>query len=144
MRVVATLCATATRPRRVATAILVSLALTSGCAAQNDPADQAAQQVAAGRALYATHCARCHGDQGQGKRGPPLIGPRHGLRGYGTAEALFLYTRRVMPFDTTARLADAEYWAILAFMLQENQLGPAGTPLDAQTAPARSLVEATP
>ena len=133
-----------THRRHWLAALVLGLVLLSGCAAAQDQTTAAQTQITAGTALYATHCARCHGDQGQGKRGPPLIGSRHGLRGYGTAERLFQYTSRIMPFDAAGTLTEAEYWAIIAFLLQENQLMTPGTLLDGSTASAVSLQEPSP
>jgi mono/diheme cytochrome c family protein len=91
-------------------------------------------QVAQGQALFLANCARCHGDQGQGNIGPPLIGERHGLRGYATAQGLFDYVSRTMPFDAAGSLPEQTYWDILAFILTNDGYLPEGTVLGPENA----------
>lgn len=98
---------------------LLGIVTLTGCGQQ---IDRAHQQVVKGKTLYQEHCARCHGDQGEGKRGPVLIGPRHGMRGYGTAQGLYNYTSQVMPFDAAGSLSSEEYWAVLAYLLDANSI----------------------
>jgi hypothetical protein len=43
---------------------------------------------------------------------------QHHLSGYGTADVLFDYTRRVMPADRPGRMQEVEYWAVLAYLLK--------------------------
>lgn len=109
-----------------------------GCGAQQSAA---VQQRAQGKALYQTRCAQCHGDQGQGKRGPALIGSTHGLRGYGTAQGLYDYTSVVMPGDAAGTLPPNEYWAILAFILEGNNVLPSETVLGPENAESIRLNE---
>jgi hypothetical protein len=71
--------------------------------------------------------------------GPSLIGAKHHLSGYGTADVLFDYTRQVMPADRPGRMLEVEYWAVLAYILHENELLPPGTILESATAPQISL-----
>ena len=92
-----------------------------------------------GKAIYARRCAKCHGADGEGKMGPSLIGAKHHLSGYGTADVLFDYTRQVMPADRPGRMQEVEYWAVLAYLLKENGLLPPGTTLGSATAPQISL-----
>ena len=75
----------------------VAAVLGSGLEASPILAQDAERQVAQGKAIYARRCAKCHGADGQGKMGPSLIGAKHHLSGYGTADVLFDYTRQVMP-----------------------------------------------
>ena len=121
--------------RRLATTLLVALGLGSGLSPGPIVAQDADRQVAQGQAIYARRCARCHGEGGEGKMGPSLIGAKHHLSGYGTADVLFDYTRQVMPADRPGRMLEVEYWAVLAYILHENGLLPPGTILEAGTAP---------
>lgn len=100
------------------------------------PTARAGEQVTRGKELYQEHCARCHGDRGEGKLGRALIGPDAGLGGYGTAQGLFEYVSKVMPIDRPGRLFEDEYWAVLAFILNQNRLLPPGTPLGRDNAAA--------
>lgn len=91
-------------------------------------------QLERGEALFLANCARCHGQQGEGDIGPPLMGPTHGLRGYGTARGLFDYVSQTMPFDAAGSLPEQDYWDILAFILTGNEVLPEGTILGPDTA----------
>jgi mono/diheme cytochrome c family protein len=104
-------------------ALLASLPL----AAQDD-------QLQRGRAVYEERCAKCHGEEGQGKLGRALIGPNANLGGYGTARGLFDYTRKIMPIDAPGKLLESEYWAVLAYILNQNRILPDGTTLGRQNA----------
>jgi mono/diheme cytochrome c family protein len=99
------------------------------------PAEEVAPAAAAdaasrGAALYGTHCARCHGDAGQGLKAPPVVGkealpldPRQGSKReaqFRTALDVFQYVRTNMPGDAPGSLQDDEYRAILAFDLKAN------------------------
>lgn len=96
---------------------------------------QAPPQVERGRAIFAARCAKCHGAEGQGGEGPRLIGPAPVLAGYPTAQHLFEFVRSDMPADAPGTLSEAEYWDVLAFVLDANGLLPPGTVLDPDTAP---------
>jgi mono/diheme cytochrome c family protein len=107
------------RPIGLLGGVLLLIIVAWGCGVHHP---SATQQRSQGRALYQTHCAHCHGDQGQGKRGPALIGSIHGLRGYETSQGLYNYTSIVMPGDAAGTLQPDEYWAILAFILERNNM----------------------
>ncbi len=87
------------------------------------------KQVEAGREIFRERCAKCHGDRGQGKIGPALIGPDHGLWGYATGQGLFDYVRKTMPFDAIGSLTEEQHWHVVAFILSENRFLPPGTTL---------------
>lgn len=110
---------------------VLAVALLIGCAAQPSAA---AQQRSQGQRLYDMHCARCHGAHGEGKRGPVLIGPTHGLRGYGTAQELYTYVSGVMPYDAPGTLSADEYWAVLSYLTDANGMLPPDTTLDGTNA----------
>jgi S-disulfanyl-L-cysteine oxidoreductase SoxD len=93
-----------------------------------------AEQVAAGRKLFADNCAGCHGDSGEGSaKTPRVVGLDKGA--LPLAPAPTAKTRKV-PFKTAAdvgewvsknmppgqggSLKDWEYWAIMAFDLDAN------------------------
>lgn len=89
----------------------------------------ATAQVDRGKAVFANHCAKCHGASGQGGDGPRLIGTPNGLAGYQTAQRLFEYTSAEMPLDTPGSLKSEEVWDVLAFILDSNRLLPPDTVL---------------
>lgn len=96
--------------------------LVAGLVCDGAGADAAAQsQVARGQALYVQHCFACHLP---GSVGPELT--REVLAGMGTARALFNFIRTAMPQNAPGSLTDQEYWDILAHMLAETGLLPAG------------------
>lgn len=93
----------------------------------------AADQIAAGKAVYVEHCARCHGDAGQGsKKAPALVGqgalpldPRPGQKRTGqfhSALDVALFATKNMPPDESDRaaLSAPQYWSVLAFALSAN------------------------
>jgi len=99
-----------------------------------------------GETLYRTHCATCHGSQGEGiAPNPPLVGrePREGfpfgndpalVRTIGNywphATTLFDYIRRTMPLSAPGSLTDDEVYSLTAWLLVANEVLPAGSRLD--------------
>ncbi len=79
-------------------------------------------------------CSKCHGQQGQGDKGPRLIGSPNGLSGYVTARGLFDFANTQMPFDNPGTLKEQEYWDVLAFILDANNLLPPDTILGPENA----------
>ncbi|HWM87732.1 MAG TPA: cytochrome c [Kofleriaceae bacterium] len=102
------------------------------------------EQTTRGGELYGTHCATCHGDQGQGgDKAPPLVGsdvlplePRKGSKRaakFQTALDVFTWVKANMPPKKGGSLPDDEYVAILAFALKANGVA-LEQPLDAEQA----------
>lgn len=87
----------------------------------------ATSQVDRGKAVFADHCARCHGMSGQGGDAPRLIGTPNGLGRFQTAQRLFEFISAEMPPDDRGSLKPEEIWDVLAFILDGNQLLPADT-----------------
>lgn len=101
---------------------------------------------AEGARVYALKCAACHGAAGEGQVGPPpagvpaaprLVGrdPREGF-GFGQdpklvktvgnywpyATTVFDYVRRTMPITAPGTLSNSEVYAVVAFILAENEV----------------------
>ncbi|MGR8918564.1 MAG: c-type cytochrome [Gammaproteobacteria bacterium] len=86
--------------------------------------------VAAGAALFAEHCAACHGSGGRGGPDPALVGGQGSLAGsdpvrtvgsyWPQATTLYDYIYRAMPFFAPGSLAPAEVYALTAFLLNAN------------------------
>jgi glucose/arabinose dehydrogenase/mono/diheme cytochrome c family protein len=77
-----------------------------------------ASQIQRGAAVYEAHCAVCHGTNLEGGAGPTLNEP--GLHNrYPTARDLYESVRITMPLagDGPGSLTDAEYLAVIAFIL---------------------------
>jgi len=120
--------------RAVAGALAVALAAGAALAAPvaARPAAQSAQ-VVQGEQVYARACASCHGANLEGPVGPPLDAAR--LAAYGTAARLYQYVHGTMPMDAPGSLSDQEYYDVIAYLLQRNELLPPDTTLDASSAP---------
>ena len=102
----------------VAATALAALVLVLVVDAPSPAADAA--QLETGRAVYAAHCASCHGPSLGGGTGPALN--RSGLeQRYATALDLFEYVRLRMPVGGVGPggLSDADYLAVTAVMLTE-------------------------
>ncbi|MGE5183385.1 MAG: c-type cytochrome [Acidobacteriota bacterium] len=103
-------------------------------------------QVAQGKQLYVDHCAKCHGDAGQGsKQAPPVVGkdafpldPRPGQKRdtkFHTAADVFAFATKAMPPRKVGSLTTDQYLAIFAFDLTANGIK-LDHPLDAAAAQA--------
>ena len=94
-----------------------------------------ATQVAVGRAVYLNHCARCHGEQGEGIDAPALMGESSNrLQGFLTAASLYRYLRFLMPLDDPGGLPEEDYWAVLAYLLVQNGVIEESVPVGPDTA----------
>jgi mono/diheme cytochrome c family protein len=115
------------------TTATIAAALTYATVARTAPKTYAtaADQIAAGKALYVKNCATCHGDAGQGgKDTPPVVGkdafplePRKGSKRtnkFHTAADVFAYASKEMPKKKPGSLSTDEYLAIFAFDLTAN------------------------
>jgi S-disulfanyl-L-cysteine oxidoreductase SoxD len=108
----------------------------------------------AGKKVYETACAACHGANLQGVAGLPNMPAGAALRligGRGTlttknpvktvesywpyATTLFDYVRRAMPFQAPGSLTADEIYAVLAYILAEGNVIDKAMVLDAQTLP---------
>ena len=121
---------------------------TGPSAAANQPATgappAAVDAAERGATLFGQHCARCHGDHGQGQgKAPPLVGaaalplePRPGAARqveFATALDVAGWVQQHMPPDAPGSLSQADYLAIVAFDLQANGVDLAGKSLDQAT-----------
>jgi S-disulfanyl-L-cysteine oxidoreductase SoxD len=99
-----------------------------------------------GEKVYATHCAACHGDRGEGRGDfAALVGGRGTLSMndplltvgsyWPTATTVFDYIRRAMPYNTPGVLTNDEVYAVTAWILEKNDILPVGTVLDRRTLP---------
>jgi mono/diheme cytochrome c family protein len=110
------------------------------------PAATATAQIEQGKQLYVEHCAKCHGDGGQGTaKGPPVVGkeafplqPRTGAKrdvAFHTAADVFAWASKNMPGDAPGTLSTDQYLAIFAFDLTANGIK-LDKPLDGPAAQA--------
>lgn len=101
--------------------------------------------VAEGQALFAVHCAACHGAQGEGRPADALVGglgtlaSDRPLKTVGSfwpyATTLYDYIYRAMPYTAPQSLKPAEVYALSAWLLHRNGILPADAVLDAQSLP---------
>lgn len=103
-----------------------------------------AGSVAAGKVVFDTKCASCHG---AGATGGPMFGTMVGGIGsfktdrrvltpgsmYPYAPALFDYVRRAMPLTEPQSLSNEEVYAVSAYLLHLNGLVPADAVMDAKS-----------
>jgi len=101
--------------------------------------------VSAGRMVYAAKCSSCHGEKGQGGIGPPLVGGQGTL---GTAKPLktvgsywpyattvWDYINRAMPFNQPGLLKPPEVYALVAYILNLNDIIGNNQTMDARSLP---------
>jgi cytochrome c len=92
--------------------------------------------VAEGEALFIEQCAACHGDFGEGAgRWPPLAGGTGSLKSaapektigsfWPYASSAFDYIHRTMPFGNAQSRTPDQTYALMAFLLNMNDLVPA-------------------
>jgi cytochrome c len=99
----------------------------------------------AGRELFAAHCSRCHGPNGEGGVGAVLVGGQGTLRTpkplktvgsfWPYATSVWDYVNRAMPFDKPGLLKPAEVYAVVAFVLQLNGIVGDNDVMDAKSLP---------
>ena len=100
---------------------------------------------AAGREVFATACARCHGEKAEGNIGPALVGGQGSLatakpvKTVGSywpyATTVWDYVNRAMPFDKPGLLKPGEVYAVVAYILNLNGIIGPGETMDAKTLP---------
>lgn len=106
----------------------------NGDAASGTPESQA-DQIAAGGEVYSAECAQCHGANGEGGTGPLLVGGNKRIASYQDTKRLYDYVSSTMPFDEPGSLTEDQYWNVIAYLLDANDLLPAETVLGPDTEP---------
>jgi len=99
--------------------------------------------VAQGQEVYATHCAACHGAQGQGGPYDKLVGGQGTLdtkapvKTVGSywpyATTVFDYIHRAMPFNAPGTLSNDQVYAVTAYVLYMNGIVPSSAVMDAKS-----------
>jgi alcohol dehydrogenase (cytochrome c) len=113
-------------------AVAVAVLVVGACgpaAAQQAPFT--AEQVTAGAELYASACSACHLPSLLGAFEAPELAGQNFRAAWGSSPVaeLLEYTRRTMPPGAAASLSDEQYAAITAYVLAENGVAAAATPL---------------
>lgn len=101
--------------------------------------------VAAGREVFAAKCARCHGEKAEGNVGPVLVGGQGTLatakpvKTVGSfwpyATTVWDYINRAMPFDQPGSLKPPEVYAVVAYILNLNDIIGNNQVMDAKSLP---------
>jgi len=101
--------------------------------------------AARGADVYATHCASCHGANGEGGIGARLVGGDEPTA-MGTqktianhwpyATTVFDNIRRSMPFESPRSLSNDDYYAVVAWILAQNGIIEDDAVMNAETLPA--------
>jgi len=111
-----------------------------------------AEQVALGQKLYGEKCASCHGDSGEGKTAPKVVGLDQGAlplapppgaqyrkTEFKTVADVAEFVVKNMPPKEPGSLTEEEYYAILAFDLKANGIDLGDKKLDAALAPTLEI-----
>src|SRR5579885_917125 len=95
-----------------------------------------AQQATAGRAVYQSSCAGCHGADlgGQGNASALAGGLFMGSWGSRTTSDLIGFLQGAMPPSNPGSLGETAYVNVVAFLLDSNGARPGNQPLTASTA----------
>jgi S-disulfanyl-L-cysteine oxidoreductase SoxD len=125
-------------PMRYSIFALTPFLLLASACQQTDshdsaPASSVKSQIARGAVVFGDNCATCHGDKGQGKKAPPLVGPgalplnprpdqKLRTMQFRTAMDVAKFVTTNMPPDADDRrkIPESDYWAVLAFDLDAN------------------------
>lgn len=107
---------------------------------------------AEGAALYLARCASCHGVRGEGMAANPRLVGAAGDTGFAFgndpklvktpgnywphATTLYDYIHRAMPYNQPGSLRPGEVYALVAYLLAENQVIPRTAVMDARSLPA--------
>jgi mono/diheme cytochrome c family protein len=109
-------------PRNAGRIVMVSSdAAATAAQAPGAPSFDRAQ-VAHGKTLYGSACAKCHGANLQGNTAPALSGPAFAPASgsHLTIGGIFTYMSTNMPADRPGKLKDADYADIMAYLLNAN------------------------
>jgi cytochrome c len=124
-------------PLTVSLIAAAGLAIFAGCSSSGStastPPASFAEQVARGQEHYAAHCASCHGDAGEGSKGPRVVGlaqgalpldppadRKHRKSRFVTVGDVADFVVANMPAKKPGSLSADQYLAILAFDLKAN------------------------
>jgi mono/diheme cytochrome c family protein len=129
--------------------ILVLLFTLLGCASSPSttpapPSSQTGQQsttatsgsqtfgalAAAGQAVYARSCSKCHGANGEGAAAQAVLNTNAQLGKYKTAQGLLDFVDTSMPFNAPGSLSRQDYLSVTAYMLVQTGEVTADTPFN--------------
>lgn len=121
----------------VALLVLVAGVFTAACSGASQtttpsqPSGPTAEQLAsAGKTVYTSRCAGCHGDSGQGVRAPAIIGTGASLGKYNTAQGLLNFVSTVMPANNPGSLSQQDNLDVVTYLLVQNNFVSTGAVLE--------------
>lgn len=91
----------------------------------------AGQLATPGKTVFATRCSGCHGDQGQGRTAPAVIGTGANLAKYSNAGGFYRFISTSMPGNAPASLSAQDYLSVTSYILVQNNLVKSETPVSA-------------
>jgi mono/diheme cytochrome c family protein len=112
-------------------ASLVSFASAGGTAVASQTKSHVSytmQQAWQGRLDYYESCAECHGGKLDGQFGPALAGGDDNLQ-FQSVKAVYAYMSAHMPHGNPEGLPQAQYVAIMAFLMQSHGIAAGPRPL---------------
>ncbi len=102
---------------------------------------KAEEFVAVGKKVFMNSCTPCHGNKGEGVSAPAIVGAGSSLTTYGTAKKLLDYISETMPLDNPGGLSPQEYLSVTVYLLLENNLISATTPISPDNLASIRLVK---
>jgi S-disulfanyl-L-cysteine oxidoreductase SoxD len=121
------------RPIQILVVGTAAVLVTTACSSSPKSFSSFGEQVLHGETLFSMHCAECHGDAGQGAKGPRVVGLAQGALPLNPPPGAKKRTTQVvtvadvanfvvknMPGDAPGSLTTEQYLAILAFDLKAN------------------------
>ena len=82
-----------------------------------------------GKAVFSGKCAGCHGDQGQGRTAPAVIGTGANLAKYNTGKGLYDFVNASMPMNAPGSLSSQDYLGVTSYLLVQNNYVRGETPI---------------
>lgn len=128
-----TVSAAATALAPTISAVAATAAPAASTAVSQGAAAAASQLSDQGKTVFASSCAGCHGDQGQGGAAPALIGASANLGKYNTAQGLYTKISTTMPRSKPGSLTPEQYINVTAFLLLQNGYVQPSAPLSSVT-----------
>jgi cytochrome c5 len=114
----------------VTSSVISSNVTSSSATAPTTSSNTFGVLASSGQTVYNKYCTSCHGEKGQGRSGPALIGGSAGLAKYQTPQALLDFIAKTMPLAGPGSLSHQEYLDVLCYLLVQNNYASAETVFD--------------
>ncbi len=119
----------------------LAIASSSAAATLASPSFDRAQ-IAHGKSLYGSNCAKCHGANMQGITAPALSGPAFApaTGSHLTIGGIYTYMSTNMPADRPGKLKDDEYADLMAYLLNANGYAPGSAKMTGDSARGSTML----